>query len=286
MKKSICFLVLLSVLIYYIQPISAAAGRNIITQWAPIIYQVDRSDGLTAQQNIFTLVNFDRDWRLNNNWYNLRFYPLDRVMYYSLLESDTHYFIGYYQYYPRHIGSGEHEHDMSGVLLAVGKTSDGAGRLDMLVTYSNNKWQNWDGSQVLMEEGNPVLTISAATHEIAASGKHNRLLRTDGIHVIASAENLIKAGDNKAQQGGSHTGYRLVSLTQLWDHCQEIGQGRVFARWGYFDSYNAVKVTAPWIWNHHQNNWLTKPGELIQCLKGIPIKSIPYRSNPYQNQLK
>lgn len=284
MKKSVCFIVLLSLFLCYVQPISAAR-RNIVTQWAPVIYQVDRSDGLTAQQNIFTLVNFDRDWRLNNNWYNLRFYSLERVMYYSLMESDTYYFIGYYQYYPRHIGSDEHEHDMTGVLLAVKKTSDGGGRLDMLVTYSNHKWQKWEREQVLLEDGNPVLTISAATHEIAARGKSNRVLLTDGIHIITTNENLIKAGDNKVLQR-SHAGYRLVPLTQLWEHCQEIGQGLVFARWGYFDSYNAVKATAPWVWNYHQNNWLTKPGELIQCLKGIPVKSIPYRSNPYQNQLK
>lgn len=281
-KKNLCFIIILFILLFSVPPISAAAELNVVTHWAPIIFQVDCSDGLTAQQNIFTVVNYDHDWRLNNNWYNLRFYQLDRAMYYSVVESDTHYFISYYQYYPRHVRGGDHEHDMTGALVAVSKTSDGAGHLDMLLTYSNNKWQKWDGYQVQLEGGHPALTISASAHEIVASGKNDRVLRTDVISVTSSTDYLMQRENNNALQGESHAGYRLIPLTQLWDHCQDIGQGRVFARWGYFDSYNSVEATAPWVWDYHQINWLTKPGELIQYFKGAPVKSLNYLSNPYQ----
>ncbi|HEY3425448.1 MAG TPA: hypothetical protein VGL27_11670 [Negativicutes bacterium] len=284
MKERVCRLLFLMIVIFFTQPGFAAPALNVAIQWSPVFYQMDKSDGLTAQQNIFTLVNFDRDWRLNNNWYNLLFYPLDRMMYYSVVESDTHYFIGYYQYYPRHIGGGDHEHDMTGALLAVSKTPDGLGRLDMLVTYSNNRWEKWNGAQVQLEAGHPSLTISAATHAIAASGKSSRVLRTDGIREISSTANLLAKGNNMVLSGGAYTGYRLIPLTQLWDHRQEIGQGRVFARWGYFDSYNAITVTAPWVWDYCQINWLAKPGEFIQCFKGIPVKACAYLSNPYQSK--
>jgi hypothetical protein len=282
MMKKIVGFIMLYLCLFSIQPVAAATARDIASQWAPVICQVDNSDGLTAQQNIFTLVNYDRDWRLNNNWYNLLFYQLERAMYYSVVESDSHYFIGYYQYYPRHIGGGDHEHDMTGVLVAVNKTSDGSGKLDMVVTYNNNKWKKWDGSQVRLEGGHPVLNISAVTHEITAAGKSNRVLPAAGIYEISSSGNLKGQGNNKALQEGAHASYRLISLTQLWEHRQDIGQGRVFTRWGYFDSYNAVKVKAPWVWEYRQFNWLTKPGELIQYFKRKHVKSCNYLDNPYQ----
>lgn len=282
MKKSVFIIVLLFAFLFFVRPIFAAPALNVAAQWSPIICQVDNSDGLTAQQNIFTLVNYDRDWRLNNNWYNLLFYQLERAMYYSVVESDTHYFIGYYQYYPRHIGGGDHEHDMTGVLVAVSKTADGSSQLDMLVTYNNNKWQKWNGSQVRLEGGHPVLNISAKTHEIAAAGKSNGALPTASLYEISSSGYLKVQGNNKALQGGSHASYRLIPLTQLWDHRQDIGQGRVFAHWGYFDSYNAIKVKAPWVWEYRQINWLTNPDELIQHFKRRPVKYCNYLSNPYQ----
>ncbi|HWR09547.1 hypothetical protein [Sporomusa sp.] len=264
------------------QPVPAAPAPDIVTQWSPVICQLDKSDGLSAPQNIFTLVNYDRDWRLNNNWYNLLFYPLERAMYYSVVESDSHYYISYYQYYPRHIGGGDHEHDLTGVLLAVSKTPDKSGRLDMLVTYSNNKWQRWDGSRVRLVGRHPVLNIRAASHEIAAAGRSNRALTSSAMYQIAASGNPTGLDNTKALQKGANAGYRLISLDQLWDRRQDIGQSRVFARWGSFDSYNAVKVTAPWVWEYRQLNWLTRPGELIQYFQGRTVRECNYLSNPYQ----
>ncbi|WP_371378676.1 hypothetical protein [Sporomusa aerivorans] len=266
MKRSISCLVLLYICLLYPLPAAAAQPVDMAARWAPVICQTDGSDGLAAPQNIFTLINYDRDWRLNNNWYNLLFYPLDQAMYYSVVESDTHYFIGYYQYYPRHAGGG-HEHDLTGVLAAVSKTPDGAGRLDMLVTYSNHQWQKWSGSRVRLEGRHPVVKIRTASHEITALGKSRRALPATALYAAA---------------GGGPAGYRLVPLTQLWEQRQDIGSGRVFARWGYFDSFNAIKVTAPWLWEYHRLNWLATPGELIQYFRGRPVKACQYLSNPYQ----
>ncbi|WP_371366989.1 hypothetical protein [Sporomusa rhizae] len=258
MKKSICLITFLLIGLLCVQPISAADDLLVAEQWAPVIRKMDNKDSLTAQTNMFTAVDYDHDWRLNNNWYNLMFYPPKPAVYYSVVESDTHYFLGYYQYYPRHMGRSQHEHDLTGVLLAVGKTPDGAGRLEMLLTYSNHNWQKQNGAKVRLEGGRPVLKISAGTHEIAVVGKRKRFL-----------------------PGEAHIGYSLIPLTQLWEQRREIGQGRVFAGWGYFDSYNAVKVTAPWLWDYHHINWLTNPGELFQYLSGTPIRECNYLINPY-----
>lgn len=280
MKKSLAVILFLYYCVWFPLPVSAVPAADIASRWSPVICQADTGNGLTAQQNIFTLVNYDRDWRLNNNWYNLLFYPLERVMYYSVVESDSHYFIGYYQYYPRHTGRAEHEHDLTGVLLAVAKTPDQTGRLDMLLTYSNKKWRPWPGAKVRLEGRHPVLNIRPGSHEITAAGRSRRGGPAAGIYEIPASDK--PAGPiSKVLPDGAHGGYRLVPLTQLWERRQDIGQGRVFARWGAFDSYTEVKVTVPWVWEYRQLNWLTKPGELIQYFQDRRVRASNYLSNPY-----
>ncbi|WP_169716680.1 hypothetical protein [Sporomusa acidovorans] len=281
MKKNFCLTMLLLVSLFSARPIFAVAAPNLVAQWAPVIYQTDSSDNLTAQQNVFTSVNYDLDWRSSNNGYNLRFYPMNWTMYYSVVESDTHYFIAYYQYYPRYLHDGENKQDMTGVLVAVSKTSDGSGRLDMLLTYSNKDWRKWEGSKVQLEGGHPALTISAATHAITAGKKRYQLSRTDGVYLKPSPANLMQADDQELQ-GGFRAGYRLIPLTQLWEHCQDIGPGRVFARWGYLDSNNSSVTTAPWVWGYHQINWLSQPGELVQRFQRLPFKPVNYLNNIYR----
>ena len=276
MKQSVCWIMLLLALLFA-QPVAAIAAPDIVRQWAPVVCQSDHSDGLAAKQNVFTLVNYDLDWRLNNNWYNLYFYPLAHAMYYSVVESDTHYYLGYYQYYPRH-GRG-HEHAMTGVLLAVRKLSDNTCALDLLVTYSNGKWKTRDGGRVFLADGHPGLQLRAGTLAIAAAGKNSRLLRKKNMQVLSPAGSRL-GSDHQA--GSGHTDYVLLPLTVLWERRQDIGQGRVFSRWGYFDSFNAVRVSAPWAWEYRRLNWLLNPGELTLYFTGQPVKACNYLNHPYQ----
>lgn len=271
MKRSIC-LVLVYLCLLGIRPAAAAQADDLAGRWAPVICQGDQRNDLSALENTFAVVNYDRDWRLNNNWYNLLFYPPNQAMYYSVVESDSHYFFGYYQYYPRHAGDTTHEHDLTGVLAAVRKTADGTGALDLLLTYSHGNWQAWKGSQVRLEGSRPVLNIRAASHAISAAAPGRRALPADALYPVPA----------NGQPGGARGGYQLVPLTQLWEQRQEIGQNRVFARWGYFDSIQAGKVTAPWVWEYHRLHWLAQPGELLQYFQGRPVKACNYLRNPYQ----
>ncbi len=276
MRKSAGLLLLTFILLFTALPAAAAAPAELASQWSPVIRGDATGDGLTAQQNIFTLVNYDCDWRLNNNWYNLLFFPLERAMYYSVVESDTHYFIGYYQYYPRHTGGSGREHDLTGVLLAIDKTAAGSDQLAMLLTYSNNKWRHWPGSRVRLEGGHPVLNIRAGSHAITAAGGSSRVWPASFYELPAAGQAF-----NKTLPGRAHGSYRLVPLAALWERRQDIGQGRVFASWGVFDSYNEVQVTVPWVWEYRRLNWLKQPGELVQYFRGQPVQACNYLSNPY-----
>ncbi|ALP36920.1 hypothetical protein ASL14_12830 [Paenibacillus sp. IHB B 3084] len=106
---------------------------NIAGYWSPVLYQ-DVGNG--PHTDIPTAVDFDGDWNGTNNWENIDNYasgknPLYPWLYWSLAETETHYFIGYDVFYARNDpegvagpigdGLGDHENDMEGMLLVVRK---------------------------------------------------------------------------------------------------------------------------------------------------------------------
>lgn len=257
----------------------AAAGVDAVLQWAPVVYQQDRHDNPVALENVFTTVNFDEDWRTNNNSANLPFYPPVMAVYYSVVESDDHYFLGYYFYYPRHLGSDQHENDLAGILLAVRKTADGTDRPDLLVAFSHNQWHKWEGSQIALTGGRPNVVLSAGSHEIT-------VLETSGHTSLSEAlfplPDLISAqSPGRLNPKRAYSGYRLVDFDDLWSRRKDIGKGHTFSRWGYFDGFYYLNVPAPWIWEYRGNNWLAQPAELVQALQGAPPRPVHYLDNPY-----
>ncbi len=259
------------VLGFLVAPAQAGAlnNANLVLWWTPVIYQQD--DGLNpmARENVFTAVNYDKDWRANNNWDNLPYYPPSPSVYYSLVESDTHYFIGYYLYYPRHTSGSKHEHDMIGALVVVKKGSDNFGQLELLLTYSNDEWHKRSSSHVCCESNHPILKISTGTHEIA-----NERAQVGGAYPLPLPGSTI---GTIRERGG----YQLLDLQELWQHRNDIGQNRTFNRWGYFDSNSRLNTSAPWVWEYRRINWLARPAELVQHIQGNGNKPVTYISNPY-----
>src|SRR5262245_54334324 len=78
----------------------AAFNRELAGSFAPIFYQ---GLGENPRADYLTNFDFDGDWKGDNNWQNLdqRSYPLRAYVYYSVVETATHYFIHYAMYHPR-----------------------------------------------------------------------------------------------------------------------------------------------------------------------------------------
>jgi hypothetical protein len=80
-----------------------------------------------------------------------------------------------------------------------------------------------------------------------------------------------------------YSGYRLVALDELWERRYDIGKGRVFSRWGYFDSeYPGAAKAAPWLWECRRVKWLAEPAELLQSFRRAPARLARYLHNPYR----
>ncbi len=268
MKCVIIVVFLLGVLVTPVQA-GTASDADMALWWAPVIYQQDDGRNPIARENTFTTVNYDHDWRADNNWENLPYYPPVPAVYYSLVESDTHYFIGYYLYYPRHTGATKHENDMSGVMVVVQKSNDKYGQLEMLLVYGNNNCAKISYSHVWRENSyHPILVVSAGTHEIT----NERAPGPGGAYPLFPTS---------GQTAAAHGGYRLVDLQELWQHRNDIGQNRTFNRWGYFDSGEYINVAAPWVWEYRKTNWLAKPAEMLQRIYGGANQPVKYLNNPY-----
>jgi hypothetical protein len=249
---------------------AVAVPMDVVLRWAPIIEQQNYSTIPVDRVNVFTRVNFDQDWRTNNNSLSIPFVnAVDPAVYYSLVESTTHYFVGYYLYYPRYEGNQEHENDMTGVLIALRKPGLRAENADMILSYSNGKWKRWEDSNTLSSNKSFMISIKSGFHEIETSGTSPK---PDAVLVYPHGDNL--------QQERHY--YCLANLAELWQRRDDIGPGQVFSRWGYFDGYYYKNTAAPWVWTHNRIQWLSNPGELMQDILHLKKTAVIYQNNEYR----
>lgn len=115
--------------------------RDIAIHYAP---QIDQAVNVLlsagGRGDFITAVDYDGDWRCLNNWENLTKGDLGAVVYYSVQETDTHYYVGYYFYHPRddaEVWLDRHENDLEGIMLAVPKSADGYERPTHMYTQGH-----------------------------------------------------------------------------------------------------------------------------------------------------
>lgn len=115
---------------FYTNVVEPEHHTDIATRLAPVIYQSieDTSPG-AVNRDIPTRIDFDGNWRARDNKMNamLGATRTEAHVYYSVVESHTHYFITYALYYPirRNKSSQENfEHDFTGIVQVVEKDTE------------------------------------------------------------------------------------------------------------------------------------------------------------------
>ena len=114
----------------------AATHSEVAFQHAPAHYQdTDSTDYLSE---FLTAFDYDSDRISTNNWDHRGDGRWPATVYYSVVESCSHYFITYGFYHPRDWSDTpfdqEHENDMEGALVAVRKDGTAYGTLEAMVT--------------------------------------------------------------------------------------------------------------------------------------------------------
>ena len=71
--------------------------------WSPVIYQ--DTDAVRPRADYITRIYYDdTPWDTTDNWENLDGFSLKAYVYYWVVESEDHWFIGYAFYHPRDWG--------------------------------------------------------------------------------------------------------------------------------------------------------------------------------------
>src|SRR4051812_10367939 len=107
------------------QTARADADLEIAARYAPVLYQ---ETGSNPKADQITSIDFDGNWASNDNWENLPRFPTPGQVYYSVIESETHWFITYAFFHPRDYTRVCfvwfcHENDMEGAGGAVDKAT-------------------------------------------------------------------------------------------------------------------------------------------------------------------
>ncbi len=152
-KLQPCYLINLrlvfSFVYFFILSICSAQNyEDIALHYAPIHIQNVCKKGknsLQSKSDQLASCNFDGDWDATNNWENLETHDIKPVVYYSVVESPSHYFITYAYFHPRDwtrtpfTKIGQHENDLEGAVYFIKKDTTEFGKLEAIVTVFHNQ---------------------------------------------------------------------------------------------------------------------------------------------------
>lgn len=245
----------------------AALDKQIAAQFAPVIYQ-----GLADQPRFDYITNFDfdGDWNGNNNWNNAgnRTLPLPAYVYFSVIETTSHYFVHYAFFHPRDYKGGlakstlvdalikeglrhagkdptgladdvalSHENDLEGCLIVAEKRGDDLQNavVQYVETMSHNQYLKYRHRDVVSTDGE-VIEMRGQHPLLFAEAKGHGVSNYTG-----SRDQLKKAANgmliynytgvaqNPDQRRGESIGYDLIGIPEtLWQRAQ-AGESETYA---------------------------------------------------------
>jgi len=154
---------------------TAKYDHEIAARFAPVFYQ---GIGDNQRSDYITNFDFDGDWRGDNNWDHVanKRYPLKAYVYYSVVETRTHYFIHYAIFHARDYKGGATKGKILSELLRdtvkVGSESDPTGMAIVATVAHEN---DMEGCLVVVEKaGND---LARANVVFVTTVAHNKFLK-------------------------------------------------------------------------------------------------------------
>ncbi len=156
----------------------------LVENYAPFIAQ---ETWFNPEADFITRFDFDGNWKADDNWENLEKGSLQAYVYYTVMETETHWFLHYNFFHPRDysdicIVGTCHENDNEGMILAVRKDGSKFGKLEVMETLAHNNIytftndkkikkgvHNIDGKLDLYKDKHPIVFIEAGGHGVLGS---------------------------------------------------------------------------------------------------------------------
>lgn len=261
--------------------VNSADRAALALRWAPVHYMdVDQtgSHALGGGADYITAYDFDGDLNGRNNWDNAgkAAFPLRAHGYYSVVETNSHWFLTFLFFHPRDWTDSffdtEHENDAEGVMLAVQRDGSTYGKLQASITVAHtdffsyvapgSAWKSGaesvDGTLQmanLADGAHPVTAQEAKGHGLKARPHYD--INGDGIIYYPSATTAgvpTNPNDRNVQ-------YKLVDINApggMWD---QRNNSSLFGGFGSFAGDNTGgcgsgaiscgtnSANAPWGWD-------------------------------------
>ncbi|MBI2944275.1 MAG: hypothetical protein HYY25_08745 [Candidatus Wallbacteria bacterium] len=303
-KVSLAFCVVLAGLTAGLQ--AAPTAANIAAAHAPVIRHQVSSD-----KDYLAAFDFDGNWNGYDNWQKQEWgYPLKAVVYYSVLESASHWFVTYLTFHPRrwntlNSAGWSQENDLQGVQVLVAKDGSPTGKALVLEVWNGKgfdayqadlaarlKSGRWTGAAGF-EGTHPIVTISAKSHTMRVAAPRSAPAKGDVVYRFTGRA-------EEPKKGAAGCGYALVAVAEsFWRNRAAVGSGQTYgtsvdtahgpagAALGG-DDYRRDAATMPWTWADPKaskvaaGDWFFDPGHSFaqRYETTVPI-SRAYTANPY-----
>jgi len=289
-----------------VPPGPPASYDALARRYAPIIHQ-----GAASDQDFVTAADFDGDWIGNNNWQNQPSGNLAAYVYYSVVETETHWYLFYSLFHPRDYtqkpceeSDGCHENDMESVQVVVAKDGSSFGRPVALETLAHSHifLYSFEDSvkrralrvrgRATQEEGHPVVWVETYGH-----GIHGQRLRLGPSAVVYRVGVVAETPESLDDE---HVAYRLVPIYDtLWQQRDKVGPGQAFDNpFDYRghtlpysfdgDDWGEDKANTPWGYNQEIGNTLSRGDWFLDPARALVFHatfkgelSTHYVHNPY-----
>jgi len=282
--------------------------------WAPTFY-VD-TDPAGAGLDLIRALDFDGDMKASNNVANLAWGSKDAVVYYSFVKTATHWYLGYYVFFPKRwttwwMGT-QYENTMRGVLVVVEQNGTTYGKLVLVETVTEDTYFQYvptgvgitgsasDDGDVNYDwdyptDHHPIVYVHSQDHGIWGDAYWlNNVGRwdiddfpgQDGVQYEFGAIAESPATDDDTVRYGL-----LPLVDELWPVRFDTADGEPFESFGQFGANGTPDPRAVAPWRFHDSNYPTEPyGEILydpadlvrrEFNNGWGVFSFNYTYNPY-----
>lgn len=287
---------------------------QLVLRWAPVHHQdVDNAGcgAMNGRGDYITAINFDNDWNSKNNWNNIEpnkgFAPLAHC-YYSVVETNTHYFILYAFFHPRDwanvcfFGIDYHENDLEGQLSIIKKSNanNGYGEFLGMVTVAHSDFYSFTPSGSALQSNNESIdgivsfeNYANEQHPITAQESKGHGLKAwpaykiigDGIKYYPSLT-IAEAPSNNDDR---NVKYKLVNIFEangFWD--RRFNTAFLTNAKSFPSTKGSGSANTPWNWDDKDDNpsagaLATDPATLVNdYFKNLGNFSTTYILNPYK----
>jgi len=288
--------------------------EELVTHYAPeILAGVNVLLSGSGKGDFLAAADYDGDLNAQNNWENLTRFPLKAYVYYSLQETETHYYLGYYFYHPRddaEIWLDKHENDFEGILLTVRKEAGTFGTLEVMYTqghgklpfyFDNPAYAITEGSRYAggleVNNGHPVIyitpngTLDYAGHSVESAKDHSTYfyVGNSGIYYYNGGVAEVPSTYN-GEFRSNPCSYRLLPLEELYQYRNgPYGEGNLFGEFGAFcgNNYEENAANPAWGWRNKtefgfSGSFLSDPAWTVtKAVSGLGEVSHEYVRNDY-----